>query len=175
MLNLQIKTTQPTIDRFTELLEKSNCATRAEFMKKLLDVYQQPPIIESNEKDVQQIEDLKTLISEKDELMDRLQSALKEANEKIIFITERLENSGLPTGAIVLNFTKEFRHYFWGVNEICKKMGYSNSYEELVEKICGICYKRNELVLDKADCDYLESIPYDIVEEKEKEPENGNE
>ena len=164
MKNVQIKTTELNEKRFVELFENSDCSTKGEFLNKLMQAYEKPV---SNEKDQEMIklldQQIVVLNAENTQLKTDAEVQIKQIEE----IAMQAATAAIPKGAIILDLKPEFRRYFWGVNEVCKKMEYSFTYEEMIEKVFTVCYKRGELVLSKEDCDYLDSIKYDLDEAKE--------
>ncbi len=83
---------------------------------------------------------------------------LKTVNESLSAQCENYQKQIPGPQSIVLNFSPEMKKYVWGILEISKKQKFANSYEELFEKIFEILHKRGELVLDKEDLKYLETL-----------------
>jgi hypothetical protein len=157
MKNVQVKTSEEMEKRFNSLFEKSGTNTKSEFLEKLLNSFENPsePTAEADQK---LIKELTLQVEEKNAVITQLETDKNEHEQKLQFIQERMTETALPEGAIVLNFEPEFREYFWAVNEICKKMKYSETYEQLIQNVFTVCYKRGELVLSKEDCDYIETL-----------------
>jgi hypothetical protein len=103
--------------------------------------------------DQRQIEILSQTVNEQQEFITKLEAQLKEARES--------SSQQIPKGAIVLNFEPKIRHYFWGLNEMCKKLNYSKTYEEMIEKMLVIFHKRDEFKLTEEDIKYLNTLEYD--------------
>jgi hypothetical protein len=161
MKNVQIKTTELNEKRFVGLFEKSNTTTKGEFLNQLMQAYEKPA---GSPADQELIEALKKECQELKEKNGLLQAMSDAQLPQIKDVAKEAALNATPKGAIILDFKPEFRKYFWGVNEVCKKMNYSLSYEELIENVFTICYKRGELVLDKDDCAWLDGQKYDIDE-----------
>ena len=166
-LNLQIKTTAALSARFNNLMQSSDSSSKSEFLKKIIDNYENPPI-KLNEAEQQKIKELETEVLQERTMNEDLKKVVEEYETKLEELRSKILSKELPKGAILLNFNAEFRKYFWGVNELCKKMEYSFNYEELIQKVFTVCYQRGELVLSKEDCAYLESLPYDMEEKKDE-------
>lgn len=107
-------------------------------------------VVKDNPEQAQQIETLKAANQELTLQVEELNNKLNAAN-----------GNQLPKGAIVLNLDPKDRMYFWGINELCKKQGYSNNYEELLMKMFEVQQTLNYFVIDKKDAEYLNTLDYD--------------
>lgn len=97
-----------------------------------------------------------------------LNTNLTETNRQLTLQVEELSSkldasnaNQLPAGAIVLNLEPTERMYFWGINQLCKKSGFSNNYEELLQKMFEVFKARGEFVIDVKDAEYLNTLNYD--------------